>query len=221
MMGINSYLMEQFDKGGPLMWPLLAASIVALTFVMERLWTLHRIPSTENMAAQAADLLGEAGRVEAGVFLQQLRKTRGLLAHVYARVLLKHEGLLAEHVPATARWDELEREADLSAREYLGQYLSVLATVGSVAPLIGLLGTITGMIKAFSAISASGVGDPAHVADGVSEALITTASGLMVAIPVIVLHRYLAVVAVRTMRRLELLTRSLGYRLLEGSQDAA
>ena len=124
--------------------------------------------------------------------------------------------LLEEGIPAAEHRDELGREADLSSREYLGQYLPVLSTVGSVAPLLGLLGTITGMIKAFGAIAVSGVGDPAHVADGISEALITTATGLMVAIPVIVLHRYLAVRAGRVMRRVELYTRALGHRLMGG-----
>ena len=87
---------------------------------------------------------------------------------------------------------ELGREANAACREYLGQFLPVLSTIGSIAPLLGLLGTITGMIKAFAAIATAGVGDPSKVADGISEALITTATGLIIAIPVIVLHRYLA-----------------------------
>ena len=221
MLEINTYLMEQFDKGGPLMWPLLAASVVSLTFILERAWTLIRVPGNRKAASQAEVLLQEVGRVEEPELLEHLGKTRGLLGHVYASVVQKHLALKAERVPAGAHWDELEREADQATREYLAHYLPVLATVGSVAPLLGLLGTITGMIKAFSAISVSGVGDPGHVAAGVSEALITTATGLMVAIPTIILHRYLAVVAVAEMRRLEMFTRSMGYRLLEGNNGEA
>ena len=81
--------------------------------------------------------------------------------------------------------------------------------------MLGLLGTITGMIKAFAAIATAGVGDPSKVADGISEALITTATGLIIAIPVIVLHRYLALRAGRVMRRLELYTHALGHALVE------
>ena len=72
----------------------------------------------------------------------------------------------------------------------LERFLNTLGTIASIAPLLGLLGTVVGMIKVFSAIMLHGVGDPAVLAGGISEALITTAAGLTVAIPSLIFHRY-------------------------------
>jgi biopolymer transport protein ExbB len=73
----------------------------------------------------------------------------------------------------------------------LERYLNTLGTIASITPLLGLLGTVIGMIKVFAAITTSGVGDPGVLAGGISEALITTAAGLSVAIPSLMLYRYL------------------------------
>lgn len=213
------YLLEQFDKGGPLMWVLLASSLVALTVILERLWVLGRVPAEEAASKRAAALLQLLDTGSASACLQQLHRTRGVLAAVYAAVLRKHMNLESEGYGSTEQRDELAREADLACREYLGQYFPVLSTIGNIAPLIGLLGTITGMIKAFAAIATSGVGDPSQVADGISEALITTASGLMIAIPVIVAHRYLAVWAGSIMRRLEVFTHAMGHALTKAKTE--
>jgi biopolymer transport protein ExbB len=73
----------------------------------------------------------------------------------------------------------------------LERYLNTLGTIAAISPLLGLLGTVTGMIRTFSALTVGGVGDPAALAGGISEALITTAAGLMVAIPALIAYRYL------------------------------
>ena len=85
----------------------------------------------------------------------------------------------------------------------MGKHLPIINTIGNIAPLIGLLGTITGMIVAFESIAASGAGDPKVVAGGISQALVTTATGLIVAIPSIVFYRYLARTADRSLERVE------------------
>jgi len=87
--------------------------------------------------------------------------------------------------------DELLMTIDDSTKTYVTRFLPVLNTVSNIAPLLGLLGTITGMIKAFKSIAESGTGDPRVVAGGISEALITTATGLIIAVPAIVFYRYL------------------------------
>ena len=74
----------------------------------------------------------------------------------------------------------------------LERYLNTLGTIASITPLLGLLGTVIGMIKVFSAITVAGVGNPTVLAGGISEALITTAAGLSVAIPSLMFHRYLS-----------------------------
>jgi biopolymer transport protein ExbB len=87
---------------------------------------------------------------------------------------------------------ELVIETEEAARGYLGRHLAMLNTIGNIAPLLGLLGTITGMIVAFESIAVAGAGDPRVVAGGISQALVTTASGLVIAIPTIISYRYLA-----------------------------
>ena len=74
----------------------------------------------------------------------------------------------------------------------LERYLNTLGTIATISPLLGLLGTVIGMIKVFTAITSAGVGNPAVLAGGISEALITTAAGLSVAIPAVIFHRYLS-----------------------------
>jgi biopolymer transport protein ExbB len=72
----------------------------------------------------------------------------------------------------------------------LERYLNALGTIAAVSPLLGLLGTVTGMIQAFTVITAAGVGNPTLLAGGIAEALVTTAAGLIVAIPSLIFHRY-------------------------------
>ncbi len=91
----------------------------------------------------------------------------------------------------TAFKDELHITIDDASRTYVTRFLPVLNTVGNISPLLGLLGTIMGMIIAFESIAESGTGDPRVVADGISQALITTATGLIIAIPAIIFYRYL------------------------------
>ncbi len=214
-MGIDSFLLDQFDKGGPLMWPLALCSLTALTVGLERLWVLLRVPGDEGARAEMEAVLARKEELDGADLLAHLLERKGVLAAVYAAVQRKYLALLEEGQGAAEQRAELGREANAACREYLGQFLPVLSTIGSIAPLLGLLGTITGMIKAFAAIATAGVGDPSQVADGISEALITTATGLIIAIPVIVLHRYLALRAGRVMRRLELYTHALGHALVE------
>lgn len=99
--------------------------------------------------------------------------------------------------------EELIYEVDEAGKAYLGKSLIPLSTIAGIATLLGLLGTITGMIKSFNSIAAAGTGDPRVVAAGISEALITTAAGLIIAIPTIVGYRYLAKKADTSRDRLE------------------
>jgi biopolymer transport protein ExbB len=98
---------------------------------------------------------------------------------------------------------ELVIQTEEAARAYLGKNLPILSTIGNISPLLGLLGTIMGMIIAFESIAVAGAGDPRVVAGGISQALVTTASGLIVAIPSIVVYRYLARRADRSLEAVE------------------
>ena len=170
-----------FDKGGPVMWPLLALSILGVTVIFWRWWALRQATA------------GVAG------FMKELR-TRLVTADVPGAIAVceRHGGPVASIVKAgLLRYgrpkDEVELALqDASAHElaHLERGLPILATVAMISPLLGFLGTVTGMINSFDALATVGLNNPAAVAKGISEALITTAAGLAIAIPVQMAYNY-------------------------------
>jgi len=216
----QNFLLAQFAKGGWMMWPLLACSLLALGFIVDRLWGLYRVP-TEQGAEQdleaAEDVLKNQGEEGAVGHFQQ---NRGIMNFIFAALLKRYDTLILENRKDVEDMrQELITATDEAAVAYLGRSLNALGTIGVVAPLLGLLGTITGMIRAFDAISRAGVGDPGAVAGGISEALITTASGLIIAIPAIVLHRYLTGRADKVFKRIELYCHAFANTLLARFQE--
>ena len=115
--------------------------------------------------------------------------------------------------------DELVTETEEALRAYLGKHLMALHTIGTISPLLGLLGTIVGMIVAFESIAVSGTGDPRVVAGGISQALGTTATGLIIAIPTIVAYRYLASKADACKERVEVFGHAFSNTMIMAGQD--
>lgn len=174
-------MFELFRAGGPLMWIILLCSLVALTIIFERLLTLRtRQVAPSNLRDQIIDL-ASSGRITA----DKVAKVRehSPLGQVYAA------GLENLHRGEDAMRESLEETGKVVVHR-LGRYLNTLGTIASITPLIGLLGTVIGMIKVFTAITASGVGDPTVLSGGISEALITTAAGLSVGIPCLMFYRH-------------------------------
>jgi len=174
-------MFELFLAGGPLMWIILLCSLIALTIVFERMLTLRRkqvVPG--NLREQIVDLAKSKSITDDKVNV--IRK-HSPLGFVYAAGLAN-----AKDGKDSAR--EAMEEAGKHVVHRLGRYLNTLGTIASVTPLIGLLGTVIGMIKVFTAITANGVGDPTVLSGGISEALITTAAGLSVGIPCLMLYRH-------------------------------
>jgi biopolymer transport protein ExbB len=171
---------EFIKAGGWLMLPLLLCSIAALAIVLERWVRLRRrvvIPS--NLCEQTLLKL-RSGQLTAEDRLALKDSSLGyifLTAYQY-----RHQQ--SEFVKAQM---QAEATMQISALE---KNINFLGTIGSIAPLLGLLGTVLGIIEAFLAVNAGGVSDPAMLASGVSKALITTAAGMMVAIPALVFYRY-------------------------------
>ena len=174
-------MFELVQAGGWLMIPILLCSVVAAGISVERFWTLR----AEQVAPR--DLLTQVWtwirnnemdssrlrEVKSGSPLGQILAA-GITSHRRGRDLMKESiEEVANHVV-----HELER------------YLNTLGTVAAITPLLGLLGTVIGMIKVFTAIQLQGTGNAAVLAGGISEALITTAAGLTVAIPSLFFHRY-------------------------------
>jgi len=172
---------ELLKAGGILMVPIVACSILALAIILERFWTLRAsrvappqtinelwrwIKKKELNGRKLKALQGSSplGRILAG----------GLLNAKHGREIMK---------------ESIEHEASQVIHD-LERFLNPLGTVATITPLLGLLGTVIGMIKVFAAITASGVGNPQALAGGISEALLTTAAGLTVAIPTLMVYRY-------------------------------
>lgn len=174
--------MRYIDQGGPVMWLLLAFSILALAVIIERFIALRRAKINVNdfltkirKALMVNHSVGEALRV--------CEQHKGPVASIMKAGLLKY-GQPREEVEKTIE------NAALYEMTRLERGLVVLATTANVAPLLGFLGTVTGMIRSFDALAKAGLTNPGAVAAGISEALITTAGGLIVAIPVQLAYNY-------------------------------
>lgn len=173
-------MFELIKAGGWAMVPIIACSVVALAIILERLWSLQTKRVTPpNLVAQVWQWF-KNGHLDQKR-MQQLRADSPLGRILAAGMGSRSRALMKEDIEDVGRHvvHDLER------------HLNTLGTIAAVSPLLGLLGTVTGMIRAFSAISTQGISDPTVVSGGIAEALITTAAGLMVAIPALMAHRYL------------------------------
>ena len=175
-------MFEIVKAGGWLMLPIIICSVVALAIIGERLWALQRkrvIP--KHLVAQIWHWhnTGQLGDDQ----INSIRKGSPL-GRVLASGLsnMKHNrDVMKESIEETGRHEIHEME----------RYLNTLGTIASITPLLGLLGTVIGMIQVFSVITTEGVGNPTVLSGGISQALITTAAGLSIAIPSVMFYRYL------------------------------
>lgn len=173
-------MIELFEKGGPVMWPLLLTSVVALTVVLERIAFMlregaRRAPAVvDRMFAAAEEGRFDTAR-EAGA------GSRDFLARVLT-FALEHRDVSFANALLEASNRELQR---------FNRGLPVLDTVITLAPLLGLFGTVTGMIHAFGLLGANELGAPTAITGGIAEALIATAFGLLVAIVALIPFNYL------------------------------
>ena len=176
-----------FKKFGFVFYPLAICSVVALTFIIERLFTFVRSRSrigTEQFIASIADSLRKENIMEA---VSTCEEAGGPLANVLKAGLLRYSQAQIEERDITKEEiQEAIEEASLLEIPELERNLPVLGTVAVVSPLFGLLGTVTGMITAFTTIALEGTGDPQQLAEGISQALLTTAGGLTIAIPCLI-----------------------------------
>lgn len=174
-------MFEIIKSGGWLMVPIIACSIVAVAIIAERFWTLRaRRVMPDQLVAQIWQW-----RQSGQLTIERIRQVRE--GSPLGRVLIT--GILNRDLARQEMKEKIEETGRAVAHE-LERFLNTLGTIAAVAPLLGLLGTIVGMIQIFSVITAVGVGDPGHLAGGISVALITTAAGLIVAIPSLIFHRY-------------------------------
>jgi len=173
-------LFEIVKAGGWLMLPIIVSSIVAIAIIIERFWTLNpkRI-APRNVLAEVWGKI-KHNQLDAA----ELRELR--ISSPLGQILAT--GLVNSKSGRAIMTESIEQAASHVVHE-LERYLSTLGTIAAITPLLGLLGTVLGMIRVFSEIMAQGTGNANALAGGISEALITTAAGLAVAIPSLMFYR--------------------------------
>lgn len=171
-------------KGGPLMWVLLVASVVAVGVFVERLTYLRRVSiPVGDFLRGLANLIRRGSYTEAQI---ECKSTPGPVPRVVYAAILRHD------LPRS-NLKEIVQEAGQLEVPNLENHLPVLAIIAQVCPLIGLLGTVTGMIHAFVTVSSAGGYVTANtLSNGIYQSLLTTAGGLLVGIPAFVAHAYLS-----------------------------
>jgi len=174
-------LLDIILAGGWLMLPIVISSIVAAGIIVERFYVLR----VERIAPKATADLAEEWALSGAVNEQQLVELQ--IGSPLGRVLAA--GLDNRAFDRDVMKDAIEEVGRVEAHN-LGKHLNALGTVAAISPLLGLLGTVIGMISVFTTITTSGGGNPATLAGGISQALMTTAAGLVVAIPALVFSRY-------------------------------
>jgi biopolymer transport protein ExbB len=174
-------VVEVIKAGGWLMIPILVCSLVASTIIVERLWSLRRARVLPERLLEALREWSEGGMVSLAK-LDKLTMQSPLGRIVAVGLVNRARGreIVKETIEDTGRYvvHQLER------------FLNTLGTIAAITPLLGLLGTVFGMIEVFTVISVQGTGDAEQLAGGISKALITTAAGLTVAIPTLLFYRY-------------------------------
>jgi biopolymer transport protein ExbB len=174
-------VLELLIAGGWVMWPILACSAIALAIVLERLWTLRRSSVIPPNLGREVREWAAAQKLDPA-HVETLRSNSPLGEVLAAAVSLRHRqrDVMKERVEDVGR----------HVMHQMERFLNTLGTIAGITPLLGLLGTVFGMIRMFLGILEHGVGDASLLAGGIGEALITTAAGLCVAIPSLMFYRY-------------------------------
>jgi biopolymer transport protein ExbB len=177
-------MIDYIQKGGLLMWPILVCSVIAVAVIAERLFYFHR--ATIHVGEFLQGLSNLVQRRNFAEALHESAGTPGPVARVIHAAIIRHDAPRAE-------LKEIVQEAGQLEVPKLERFLGVLATLAYVAPLLGLLGTVAGMIDAFGTLSSNGgYATVTELSNGVYKSLLTTAAGLVVATPTFVAYSYLS-----------------------------
>jgi biopolymer transport protein ExbB len=174
-------LMEVIRSGGPVMYPLLLCSLLVVAIIVERAINLRASKVLTPTTVERVSGLVEGGRIDRAI--EVCRENPGMFSSIVLPALET-----ADRGEAAAK--EAVEDAGRHETARLSRYMTALGTIAAVAPLLGLFGTVTGMIEVFRTIAQSGVGQAAELSGGISQALVTTAFGLLVAIPALVGYNY-------------------------------
>ena len=172
---------EFIIAGGPFMWPLLACSILIITISIERSWFLqNRLVSPKGLTDQVVNLIKKDA-----ISNKQVSEISNLSSLGFLLInCIKYKNLQRDNLESKIE------EKSIEVKYALERNLTMLGTIATISPLLGLLGTVVGMITAFTGLTETTGANPDLLASGISQALITTAFGLFIAVPGLVLHKY-------------------------------
>lgn len=172
---------EFITAGGPFMWPLLACSVLIITITIERSWFLqNRLVSPKGLKAQIINILDKESLSK-----KQASEIANLSSLGFLLInCIKYKNLQRDNLES-----KIEEKA-IEVKYGLERNLTMLGTIATISPLLGLLGTVVGMITAFTGLTETAGANPDLLASGISQALITTAFGLFIAVPGLVMHKY-------------------------------
>ena len=172
---------EFITAGGPFMWPLLACSVLIITITIERSWFLqNRLVSPKGLKAQIINLLDKESLS---------KKQASEIANLSSLGFLLINCIKCKNLQRDNLESKIEEKA-IEVKYGLERNLTMLGTIATISPLLGLLGTVVGMITAYSGLTETAGANPDLLASGISQALITTAFGLFIAVPGLVMHKY-------------------------------
>ncbi len=174
-------LIQYFRDGGPIMWPLLLCSVAALTVILYKAYQFIVIRGGVDPVLRRIEECVQSGDHETAQ--EACAQLRGPVSTVV------RTGLARAGEPKAIIREAVE-DAGMHELASLESFLPVLQTVGNIAPLLGFLGTVLGMINAFFAVAKAGLGDPGVISAGIAQALITTAAGLIIAVPAFAFYNY-------------------------------
>jgi len=179
-------LLKIFFAGGPIMWPILFCSVLSLAIIIEKLWYLNRIKiNTQDFLSRVVGSLKRNRASEAIKLCESINSPLGEILKAGVLKYAKGKEVIKEAMEDTSLYEIPRLEKNLTA----------LATIAHVSPLLGLLGTVTGMVRCFQTIQVKATSfspvSPGELAGGIWEALLTTVFGLIVAIPTFIFYNYL------------------------------
>jgi biopolymer transport protein ExbB len=192
---VYSYFLPEFiTRGGPLVILLITLSLMVFTYVFERIFSLRKAQGKGSLTKFLKDVEDQLNNGDINSAIEICNKQRGSMANVVRSGLERYQEVLKDsHIQAEKYMSEVQRaieEATMLETPLLEKNLIILSTISSIATMVGLLGTVIGMIRAFNAMAHAGAPDAIQLAVGISEALINTAGGLIAAITGIVAYNF-------------------------------
>ncbi|WP_051654263.1 MotA/TolQ/ExbB proton channel family protein [Persephonella sp. KM09-Lau-8] len=203
------YIIQIFQKGGPIMYPLLFLGILAIAFIIERLYSLSSRKTFPVRKLEEISFYIQEGRFAEAITIA--KNTNSVATALVA-------GVLEAYIRGRKDEEQLKTVAEEIARAEIPKlegYINAIGAIAAIAPLLGFLGTVVGMIQVFEALSVEGLSNPEVLSSGISQALITTAFGLSIAIPTLAAYWYFRSKLSFIVSQMENLATELIYQLTE------